>query len=133
MTAPAFRSKGEADDHSRGATFRAIQSTAEKLDEIDEMMARREQQHADDLMLQVRKTRYQEVLDGARRAGAPRTVCHALRQYGEETRFDDRQSPQPAPCRSRSAQKNRVLNVSKRTDNVATVTERDGKLLESER
>src|SRR5271163_853836 len=67
---------------------RAIQSTAEKLDEVDEMMARREQQHAEDLMLQVRKTRYQEVFDGAWRA-EHRTACHALREYGER-RFDDR-------------------------------------------
>ena len=67
---------------------RPIQSATEKLDEVDEMMARREQHHAEDLMLQIRKTCYQEVFDGARRA-EHRSACHALREYCQG-RFDDR-------------------------------------------
>lgn len=69
-------SENQLDDLTR-CDVRAIQSTAEKLDEVDEMMARREQQHAEDLMLQVRKTRYQEVFDGARRA-EHRTESYAI-------------------------------------------------------
>ena len=80
-------SENQLDDLTR-CYVRPIQRTAEQLDEIDEMMARREQQHAEDLVLQIRKTRYQEVFDGARRA-EHRAACHALREYGER-RFDDR-------------------------------------------
>ena len=101
-------SKNQLDDLTR-CDVRAIQSTAEKLDEIDEMMARREQQHAEDLMLQVRKTRYQEVFDGARRA-EHRTACHAPREYGEG-RFDDRRVGNRGHA-GLVCSKNRVLKVS---------------------
>ena len=49
------------------------------------MMARREQQHAEDLMLQVRKTRYQEVFDGAWRAGAPEPRATRFASMQRET------------------------------------------------
>ena len=58
-------SENQLDDLTR-CYVRPIQSATEKLDEVDEMMARREQQHAENLVLQVRKTRYQEVFDGTR-------------------------------------------------------------------
>lgn len=79
-------SENQLDDLTR-CYVRPIQRTAEQLDEIDEMMARREQQHAEDLVFQVRKTRYQEVFDGAWRA-EHRSACHTLREYGER-RLDD--------------------------------------------
>ena len=43
-------SQNQLDDLTR-CYVRPIQRTAEQLDEIDEMMARREQQHAEDLVL----------------------------------------------------------------------------------
>src|ERR1700693_4235853 len=80
-------SENQLDDLTR-CYVRTIQSAAEKLDEVDEMMACREQQHAEDLVFQVRKTRYQEVFDDARRA-EHRSACQTLREYCER-RFDDR-------------------------------------------
>src|ERR1700685_1347837 len=79
--------KNQLDDLTR-CHVRTIQSAAEKLDEVDEMMTRRKQQHAEDLVFQIRKTRDQKVFDGTRRA-EHRSACHTLREYGER-RFDDR-------------------------------------------
>lgn len=87
-------SQNELDDLTR-CHVRTIQSPAEELDEFDEMMARGEQQHAEDLVLQVRKTRYQKVFYGARRA-EHRSACHTLTicYMGEQHRSErpDRQS-----------------------------------------
>src|SRR5580698_456235 len=58
-------SQNQLDDLTR-CYVRPIQRAAEQLDEVDEMMASREQQHAEDLVFQVRKARYQEIFDGTR-------------------------------------------------------------------